>query len=122
MTYTPTAAEKTAGSVTLNLTTNDPDGTGPCTAVSDAMVLSIPVAPTAATISGSAAICITTTGNIYSVPSIAGVTYLWTVPANYTIASGQGTNSISVTTTATSASGNICVTRTNSCGTNQYFQ
>ncbi len=119
ITYTPTASEKTAGSVTLNLTTNDPDGTGPCTAVSDAMVLSIPVAPTAATISGSAVICTVTTGNIYSVPSLAGVTYLWSIPANYSIASGQGTNSISVTTTTTSASGNICVTRSNSCGTNQ---
>src|SRR5436309_11654376 len=36
-TYTPTAAEVAAGSVTLTLTTNDP--TGPCGAVSDQMTI-----------------------------------------------------------------------------------
>src|SRR5262249_29117580 len=38
-TYTPSAAEITAGSVTLTLTTNDP--AGPCGAVSDAMSITI---------------------------------------------------------------------------------
>jgi len=36
------------------------------------------------------------TGKTYSVNAIAGVTYNWTVPAGATIASGQGTNSITV--------------------------
>ena len=37
--YTPSAADVTAGTVTLTLTTNDP--AGPCVAVSDALILSI---------------------------------------------------------------------------------
>ncbi|UPZ14981.1 family 16 glycosylhydrolase [Flavobacterium humidisoli] len=36
------------------------------------------------------------TGKTYSVNAIAGATYNWTVPAGATIASGQGTNSITV--------------------------
>ena len=39
--YTPSAADITGGSVTLTYTTADPDGTGPCSAVSDFMVLTI---------------------------------------------------------------------------------
>ncbi len=42
--YTPSAADITAGTVTLTLTTNDP--TGPCTAVSDVMVITINPAAT----------------------------------------------------------------------------
>ena len=38
-TYTPTAGEITAGTVTLTLTTDDP--AGPCGAVNDAMVITI---------------------------------------------------------------------------------
>src|SRR4030095_15935883 len=43
-TYTPSAADITAGTVTLTLTTNDP--AGPCGAVNDAMVLTINAAAT----------------------------------------------------------------------------
>ncbi|MGC1240179.1 MAG: gliding motility-associated C-terminal domain-containing protein, partial [Chryseosolibacter sp.] len=39
--YTPSAAEITAGTVTLTLTTNDPDGAGPCVAVSDNITITI---------------------------------------------------------------------------------
>ncbi len=42
-TYTPTSAEIAAGSVTLTLTTNDPDG--PCPAVSDQMTITYDPAP-----------------------------------------------------------------------------
>jgi hypothetical protein len=42
--YTPSAAEITAGTATLTLTTDDPNG--PCSAVSDEMVITINVAPT----------------------------------------------------------------------------
>src|SRR4029450_12414145 len=42
--YTPSAAEITAGTVTLTLTTNDP--AGPCGAVSDQMVITINPAAT----------------------------------------------------------------------------
>jgi hypothetical protein len=43
--YTPSAAERAAGTVTLTLTTNDP--TGPCPAVSDQMVITINALPAA---------------------------------------------------------------------------
>ncbi|MBL4736323.1 MAG: hypothetical protein JKY18_13500, partial [Flavobacteriales bacterium] len=43
--YTPSAADITAGDVTLTITTNDP--AGPCPAVSDAMLLTFNLTPTA---------------------------------------------------------------------------
>jgi len=43
-TYTPSAGDKTAGTVTLTLTTNDP--TGPCGAATDQMVITIDQAAT----------------------------------------------------------------------------
>ncbi|WP_228851195.1 LamG-like jellyroll fold domain-containing protein [Aegicerativicinus sediminis] len=39
--YTPNQADANAGTVTLQYTTNDPDGTGPCIAVSQIMTLTI---------------------------------------------------------------------------------
>ncbi|MBN2486361.1 MAG: gliding motility-associated C-terminal domain-containing protein [Bacteroidales bacterium] len=45
---------------------------------------------------------------------MAGVTYTWAVPGDWTITSGQGTNSITVTV-GTNA-GNITVTPSNDCG------
>jgi len=50
----------------------------------------------------------------YSVTNIAGITYTWIVPNNWTIGSGQGTNLISVT--IGSDSGDIYVTPSNDCG------
>ncbi|MGC1243751.1 MAG: hypothetical protein WA874_19305, partial [Chryseosolibacter sp.] len=44
--YTPSAAEIIAGTVTLTLTTNDPDAAGPCVAVSDDVVITINPVPT----------------------------------------------------------------------------
>jgi beta-glucanase (GH16 family) len=46
----------------------------------------------------------------YSIPSVAGATYNWTVPAGATITAGQGTNSITVNWGTTS--GNVAVTTT----------
>jgi|GEM_PF-2520311 len=39
--YTPSPADISAGSVTLTLTTDDPDGGGPCTAVSDNIIITL---------------------------------------------------------------------------------
>ena len=50
----------------------------------------------------------------YSVTSVSGITYNWTVPAGSTINTGQGTNSISVTLGA--SNGNISVVPSNTCG------
>ena len=54
-----------------------------------------PVAP--GPISGPVSVCKNQLGVAYSVPAVPGVLgYKWSVPANATIASGQGTNSITV--------------------------
>ena len=45
-TYNPSAADSLAGTVTLTITTNDPDGIGPCLNTQDSMVLTIDPIPT----------------------------------------------------------------------------
>ncbi len=50
----------------------------------------------------------------YTVVNVPGVNYFWTVPADWTITSGQNSNSITVT--AGTLSGNIVVTPANFCG------
>ena len=46
--YTPSAADIAAGTVNITITSDDPDGAGPCTAAMDFMVLTINQAATAA--------------------------------------------------------------------------
>jgi hypothetical protein len=119
-TYTATAAERTAGSVSLTLTTNDPDGAGPCTAATDVVIINLSNSPLAiSAITGTSVVCRLQTSISYSVPSQSGVNFVWTVPTGATIASGQGTNTILVDYTNTAVSGNICLSVSNSCGTVQ---
>ncbi len=73
----------------------------------------VPVQPS--TITGPASPCQNTSGLVYSVTTVAGVTYTWTVPAGWSITAGQGTNGITVT--SGTASGNISVSPANACGT-----
>ena len=61
-------------------------------------------------ITGSTAVCTTNQGYVYSVPSVAGNTYAWTVTGG-TITAGAGTNSITVTWGAAGA-GTVAVTQT----------
>ncbi len=54
----------------------------------------------------------------YSVVAVPNATsYTWTVPAGWTINTGQGTNTITVTTGIANQGGNITVTASNDCGT-----
>ncbi|MFN0109996.1 MAG: beta strand repeat-containing protein [Blastocatellia bacterium] len=93
-TYTPTAGEISAGSVTLTLTTDNPVGI--CGAVSDQVKINFTSAPTT-TITAPAAVCANSTGNSASVLSAGtGAGYNWTV-TNGTITSGQGTSQIAWT-------------------------
>jgi large repetitive protein len=80
-----------------------------CTPVTITSTPATPAAPTGANgCSGST--------QIYSTTGSAGATsYNWTVPAGWTINSGQGTTSINVTLGA--SSGNVCVNAANTCGT-----
>ncbi|MCX6305181.1 MAG: hypothetical protein NT040_09440 [Bacteroidetes bacterium] len=76
----------------------------------------IPPAP--GTIAGSVIQCPALTGQIYSIAAVINAsTYTWTVPTGWTVTSGSGTNSITVTTGAAGQNGNIRVTAGNSCGT-----
>ncbi len=114
--YNPSAQDIATGQVRLILTTNDPDGTGPCLAHKDTMFIFFPSIVSPQVMSGTTGVCRPVNGVIFSVPSQAGVTYLWTVPANVVIASGQGTSSISANWLSNGQAGNVCVTISSGCG------
>jgi hypothetical protein len=77
--------------------------------------ISIPT-PSGGSISGNNTVCYNTNGVTYSVAGALTTAYYdWSVPAGASIASGQGTNTISVNC-GTAASGNItCVLRNGPC-------
>jgi hypothetical protein len=73
-----------------------------------------------ATITGSSMVCAGATAVAYSVPAVANAdSYAWTLPSGATIASGDGTRSITVNFGANAVSGNISVTGVNACGPGQ---
>ena len=66
--------------------------------------------PSPGSISGPSPVCQGDTGKIYSVNPVAGATgYFWSVPPGVVITSGNNTNVITVTFTATSVSGSFSV-------------
>lgn len=102
----------TAGSQAGNITVTPTNicGNGPIRTLA-VTVISLPSQPSS--IVGNTLACKLST-QAYSVTNVPGITFTWTVPAGWTINSGQGTNAIIVTTS--SNSGNITVTPSNSCG------
>ncbi|HEY8402625.1 MAG TPA: gliding motility-associated C-terminal domain-containing protein [Cytophagaceae bacterium] len=72
--------------------------------------------PSKPIISGPDVICKTTSGIIYSVQPESNITYTWTVPTGAIIASGQGTNSISVDFPEAATSGDITVIKSSEAG------
>jgi hypothetical protein len=52
----------------------------------------------------------------YTAPQQAGASYNWTSPTGSSVTNGQGTNSVNVAY-GTFATGQVCVTATNGCGT-----
>ena len=73
--------------------------------------------PVAGTISGPASVTPGTQGLVYSTPSLANaVSYAWTVPAGFSIVSGNGTNTITVDASPSAVSGNVTVSGVNICG------
>lgn len=115
-TYTPSAADVSAGSVLLIATTNDPDGTGPCVAAKDTMLITFIPNASVTTISGISSVCTGQSGVLYSVTNQSGYNYSWSVPTGVTITSGQGSNSIVTTWSASAVAGNVSVVASNSCG------
>src|SRR6185436_1407511 len=70
------------------------------------------------TITGNAKPCPGTNGVNYSIAAVSGATlYNWIAPANATIASGQGTTSVTVNYAANFVSGTLSVKAANLCGT-----
>jgi hypothetical protein len=77
----------------------------------------VPLTP--GTISGTSSICANQAGVSYSIASVAGAsTYNWTVPTGATIASGQGTTSITVN--FGTSGGSVRVRAGNACGNSSY--
>ena len=75
-----------------------------------------PLPDLAGSITGTDTVCAGANG-IYSVAPINGASaYVWTLPANASIASGNGTNSITVNFGLNAVSGNITVFGNNLCG------
>jgi len=71
-----------------------------------------------ASISGTTTPCANSNGIAYSCPAVTGASsYVWTVPAGATIASGQGTTNITVNFNSSFASGLIGVSSVNCAGT-----
>jgi hypothetical protein len=73
-------------------------------------------APSTSTITGTTEICKSAIGEIYSVTNNILNTYAWSVTGG-TIASGQGTNSVTVNWGSTGITGNVSVVETNLCTT-----
>ena len=105
-----------AGSQTVSVTYTSAAGCNPLAPT----VLNVTVNPLpgqAETISGTSNVCAGDTGVDYSVAPIPNTTvYIWSLPPNATIASGGGTNSITVNFAANASSGNIIVYGNNICG------
>lgn len=128
-TYSGTGATITAGSntnsITVSYSNTATSGTWSVTASKDgctstARTLAITVNSTAqpSAITGTASICAASTGIVYSVTSVANTSYSWTYSGTgATIASGGGTNSITVNyaSNATTGTWSVVATGPNSC-------
>ncbi|HEY5408706.1 MAG TPA: putative Ig domain-containing protein [Ginsengibacter sp.] len=97
-----------SGSVTVTPSNTCGNGTAQTLPVT---VNTVPAKPSA--ITGNASVC-AGSPQTYSVTSVAGVTYTWNTPGDWTYVSGQGTNSVTYTVGTTS--GAVQVTPSNGCG------
>ena len=113
------ASGGTSNSITANFSAAATSGTLTCTPGNScgngtARTFAITVNPKPAqpsVIAGSAYFCQSTSGVAYSVTIVAGVTYTWTYTGTgLTVASGQGTNAITVNFSATATAGILKVT------------
>jgi len=67
------------------------------------------------TVSGNITICSGSSNTYFIAPVVGATSYTWTAPVGWTINSGQGT--ISIGTTSSAISGDVCVSSVNACGT-----
>ena len=109
----PSYTYPSAGSYTVTLTATNASGSDPEVKTSYITITDVP--GNAGAISGSNSECSNTTGVAYSLSAVSGATdYTWTAPAGSSIASGQGTSSVTINFGSTS--GTVQVTPSNSCG------
>ena len=104
------------GNQTVSLSYSNLSG---CTPASPSVFLvTVNQLPGAAqTIAGTQAVCAGTTGVLYFIPPVTNaITYIWTIPAECSIISGQLTDSIHVDFSNSAISGNIQVYGNNLCG------
>jgi hypothetical protein len=108
-TFGPSA---TSGTITVT-------GTGTCgtTAPITYAVTVNPAAPAAFTINGNSNVCQSTTGNVYFVPSVVGVTYSWTYSGTGATINNNNTNSVSIDFNNAATSGTLTLVESNACGT-----
>jgi hypothetical protein len=101
-----------------NITVTATNSCGTSTAQSLPVVVSPGAPATPGIITGNTERCINQNGLTYSIAAVPNATsYTWAAPTGWTIASGQGTTSVTFNTTGAAIAGNITVTATNSCGT-----
>ncbi|WP_347157532.1 gliding motility-associated C-terminal domain-containing protein [Pontibacter chitinilyticus] len=98
------------GSGSVTVTAVNPCGEGTSTTLA---VTPQATAPTKPAIIGETNVCQGSSGNIYSIAAIPGVTYTWTVPQDWKITNGDGTNRITVT--SGTLEGEIQVVVSNDC-------
>ncbi|MEI7725099.1 MAG: T9SS type A sorting domain-containing protein [Bacteroidota bacterium] len=106
----------TAGAQVLTVNYTASNGCAAMAPVSKTVtVTSIP--GVAGIITGNSNVCAGDNGVPYSTPAITGATsYSWSLPAGAIIATGAGTNSITVNFGASAVAGNITVSGINTCG------
>jgi hypothetical protein len=108
-----------AGSQTISVNYSNSNG---CQAQNPTVFnVTVSVMPSdAGTISGDSIVCAGVQGVAYSVGAIGGaVSYAWTLPSGASIASGAGTNTITVDYSYNAISGVITVAGSNACGNGQ---
>jgi GH18 family chitinase len=111
-TSTTNSISATVGSGSGNITVTATNGCGTSTAATLAVAPGLlPAAPSA--ISGNASPC-SGASVTYTVGTVSGVTFMWTFPSGWTITSGNGTNSVTVTAGATGGSASVMAS--NPCG------
>ncbi len=106
----PTITKGTAGTFSYTVVATA-TGTGCTATMTGAGVVTVNPLPTPAITQTPNPVC-AGSSVVFSTPTAAGRTYVWTVPSGYTITSGSGTASITCSTTSTTTAGTITVAET----------
>ncbi len=108
-TYTPSAADIAAGTVTLTITSNDP--VGPCGVVTNSMILTISPAATV-TAGGNATICSTGTYALLGSMGGSATSITWTTTGSGTFSSTSSPTATYTPSAADIAAGSVTLTIT----------